>query len=492
MLLNGKGKWDPPTEKDSQGLYVLGEAPSGTLVFDFCLNPAQLKETEKQIRRLTEAGDLKQVEILRVNQSKPAEVINVHSVTKAPSSDSGAGAFFDMILERYREGDDVNVVEMIINLTKEHSVWFSQAHEALYACKFQEQVSRVGPFLINAIQDSHLRFALAAQASLQGAGAMNELLSSMRASMGSSALYFSSFNPNGRYSLDLGNEVQRDVAKSLMAINKRYNAKIVAKECFDRSQTGNQSAFRNERINGLKFAMHVGTWKLPDRGLFEFDFYCFDQQPTGELLSDKEDIMMLLEWFEMTYGQLTAATKSLSRHQKEATARIGTILGECFRSVAEYFVFNAEYLSLFVELIEDPKWRFLVYTAGAGRMHDTLNFDFIKHRMKNAGGIKETYSSFGIINLFCPFRPNGSYLLRLEVYEERTVCRMLCELAKGEGWANWREVKIDGKPRESLNNDYIMNLPTTGTFEGTFACPPEKEKHDLRMKQGVKYLDWRD
>lgn len=59
VTFNGKSKWDPPVEKNSQGLFNLGEAPTGVLAFDFCLNPALLKETEKAIKKLTEAGDLK-------------------------------------------------------------------------------------------------------------------------------------------------------------------------------------------------------------------------------------------------------------------------------------------------------------------------------------------------------------------------------------------------------------------------------------------------
>ena len=126
--------------------------------------------------------------------------------------------------------------------------------------------------------------------------------------MGRDTMYFSSLNPNGRYRLDLSKKVERDVAKTLIAINKRVNAKIVAKERIDRSQVGNQSCFRNERINNFKFVMHVQTWKLPERGIFEFDFQTFDMQPTAEQISDKDDIIVLLEWFQMTLIKGTPAS----------------------------------------------------------------------------------------------------------------------------------------------------------------------------------------
>lgn len=304
VTFNGKSKWDPPLEKNSQGLFQLGEAPSGVLAFDFCLNPALLKETEKQIRKLTEAGNLKEAEQLIENQSKPPEVITLNSIQKHTPTESSAESFYDMIVDRYQEGDEQNMLHMITNMTREHSLWFSQAHEALYVCKFQEQAAMVGPHLLGSVYDSHLRFALCAQACQHGEDMMNQLLTSIKSKMGPNAMYWSCFNPNGRYRLDLGNPAQRDVAKNLIAINKRNNAKIVAKEQFDRSQNGNQSCFRNERMNNLKFVMHVPSWRLPESGIFEFDFQCFDQQPTADQISDKDDILLLLEWFESANEQL--------------------------------------------------------------------------------------------------------------------------------------------------------------------------------------------
>ena len=71
------------------------------------------------------------------------------------------------------------------------------------------------------MEDRHLRFAIGAQASVQGHDAMNLHLSSIRKESGASSMYFSSFNPNGRYRLNLGVHVEREVAKCLVAVNKR-------------------------------------------------------------------------------------------------------------------------------------------------------------------------------------------------------------------------------------------------------------------------------
>ena len=102
----------------------------------------------------------------------------------------------------------------------------------------------------------------------------------------------------------------------------------------------------------------------------------------------------------------------------------------------------------------------------------------------------KVYNSFGIMNLFSPNRPSGSYLLKLDIFEERMVCKMLLELCKAEGWGNMTAIKVNGKPQDAVNLDFLLNLPTSGTFEGTYACPDNKVKPETREKIGTKYLEW--
>ena len=135
VKFNGKAKWDPPTERFKNGLFNLGEEPSGELTFLFTLNPPALKEQEKAIKKATEAGDAKLLKRLQEDAAKPVESLEVDSVTKPEVSEVGARNFFEMLLDRYEEQDDTSCLELINNLCKEHSIWFSQGHEALYVCK---------------------------------------------------------------------------------------------------------------------------------------------------------------------------------------------------------------------------------------------------------------------------------------------------------------------------------------------------------------------
>ena len=107
---------------------------------------------------------------------------------------------------------------------------------------------------------------------------MLQLVSQLKQEMGASTLYFSCFNTTGRYKLNLSISYQREIAKVLMVMNKKVFAMIKAKEMVDRSQVGNQSCFRNERINGFKFEMSQ-TWKMPASGTFEFDYIQMVDRP---------------------------------------------------------------------------------------------------------------------------------------------------------------------------------------------------------------------
>lgn len=117
-------------------------------------------------------------------------------------------------------------------------------------------------------------------------------------------------------------------------------------------------------------------------------------------------------------------------------------------------------------------------------MCDPRNTDFIKHRVKFPEAIRAIYKRFGILNLFNPFRPNGSYRLDLSIYEEKIVCKMLLELAKVEGYTQMTNVSLDGKAVETVNKEFADKLGETGIFEGTYICQPANINEDLRERLG--------
>lgn len=122
-------------------------------------------------------------------------------------------------------------------------------------------------------------------------------------------------------------------------------------------------------------------------------------------------------------------------------------------------------------MFDDITWKTEVYLKGISRIHDYRNFDFVKKKIEEfPDAVRNVYMRFGILNLFNPHRPNGSYRLDLAIYEERIVCKMLLELAKQEGLSQIIHVSLKGKNVEAVNKEFIDKLPEDGIFEGTYVC----------------------
>lgn len=93
------------------------------------------------------------------------------------------------------------------------------------------------------------------------------------------AFFFSFWNPTGHYALNLANIIEREIAMTLIVLNKEVNKFIVAGSMADRSQHGNKSCFRNEKFNGMAFNLESSEWILPQSGQFELDFVYLVDRP---------------------------------------------------------------------------------------------------------------------------------------------------------------------------------------------------------------------
>ena len=158
--------------------------------------------------------------------------------------------------------------------------------------------------------------------------------------------------------------------------------------------------------------------------------------------------------------------------------------------ISDLLTFRSDQLGLLVDIFDDAYWKTEVFISGVSRVCDTRNYDFIKHRVKFPEAIRAIYRRFGILNLFNPFRPNGSYRLDLSIYEEKIVCKMLLELARVEGYAQMSNVSLDGKVIETVTKEFVDKLGETGIFEGTYICQPGNINEEIREKMGQKYLDY--
>lgn len=222
----------------------------------------------------------------------------------------------------------------------------------------------------------------------------------------------------------------------------------------DRSQMGNKSCFRNERYNSKAFIMPP-DWQVPYTGSFEFDYMCLLDTPDAAQIIPDDQLATLISWFKARVEE-----DKCDPYQLAIT----------FVGISDFLTLRSDQLGMFVDLIDDPQWKTETFISGVARLCDPRNYDFIKHRVKYPDAIRAIYRRFGILNLFNPFRSNGSYRLDLSIYEEKIVCKMLLELAKTEGYTQMTNVSLDGKPQETVNKEFADKLGDTGIFEGTYIC----------------------
>lgn len=137
-------------------------------------------------------------------------------------------------------------------------------------------------------------------------------------------------------------------------------------------------------------------------------------------------------------------------------------LARSFRCIADFLTLSTSQLFELANVVDSETWRVEVLITGLGRCHDFENIDMVKHSTKSPTVSSQLYKRFGILNMFNPRRPNGTYVLELAFYEEKTVAKILCELAKAEGWAFMTDVKLGGKSIDKMNNDIVRTLPDFG------------------------------
>lgn len=163
----------------------------------------------------------------------------------------------------------------------------------------------------------------------------------------------------------------------------------------------------------------------------------------------------------------------------------GLAFASVFRSMSDQFTLSHEQLMKLLDAIPCPQWRTTVYAVGVSRLHDYRNYDFIKHHMRYDWEKSVLYDRFGILNVFNPHRPSGTYRLDLTIHEERMVAKMLFDLARQEGLNNFSDMTFNNAAVEKLTTDFIRtNIKNEGIFIGHYQCPEDKIRTEFREQLG--------
>jgi hypothetical protein len=78
--------------------------------------------------------------------------------------------------------------------------------------------------------------------------------------------------------LNLSNQIEREIAITILVLNKEAGKKVASGLAADRSKLGNKSCFRNEKHNGMNIVID-SEYHLPESGVLEFDFVYLIDKP---------------------------------------------------------------------------------------------------------------------------------------------------------------------------------------------------------------------
>ena len=140
VKFNNKSNWAPPTERVATGLWDLSAMETGTLVFNFALDPHAYKTEMKKINTMIAAAADSGKPIIdpKALKPKPKEFISVKTMSRTRAQPSHFERLAHNMLKNYRE-ENYHTNEVIMkDLLSKNSLWTNQAYELLYTFKEEQ------------------------------------------------------------------------------------------------------------------------------------------------------------------------------------------------------------------------------------------------------------------------------------------------------------------------------------------------------------------
>ncbi|RHY50293.1 hypothetical protein DYB30_000633 [Aphanomyces astaci] len=167
------------------------------------------------------------------------------------------------------DSDRVKYIKMYLN---DHYVTAAQARHFLTTVTSIDSHTDLVHLLLQKVSDTENLLAWASKPQLptKHQSFLNQCAGKL--------LYFDGSMPNGAYALDLSSAIDQRIASKLFRISgddKLYNKQH---DGANTSQTGNWECFRNETLDGDRYAFNR-SFGLPEKGLFAFDFVVTSRLP---------------------------------------------------------------------------------------------------------------------------------------------------------------------------------------------------------------------
>lgn len=222
----------------------------------------------------------------------------------------------------------------------------------------------------------------------------------------------------------------------------------------------------------------VAEWKLPEDGVFEFDFVSNQRPPKGsKVLSDElwELILVVVNNSSCIKEDRILALRAISHHFWITSMHMRAIIG--------YFKLEEQRAAVFI----------IFYL----RTVDLHNSKMFRVRFESAEEIKRLQERLGYASWFPFFQPeNAKFELDLSVNDQRLCASMFVGLAIKEKFPH--NLHDYGYTRGDGTEDpmplgvpkswgVVENLPKDGKFRATYMCAPEYRNFQHRKEIAGTY-----
>jgi len=303
-------------------------------------------------------------------------------------------------------------------------------------------------------------------------------------------------NPTGHYVLNLARPNERLAAEDLLFTNAWEVEMAKAEGRPDLSQTGNYQCFRNEAMDGCSFVYH-SDWRLPTRGILEFDM-AVPRRPAKSTKSIPEDAFQkLIEVLTSDTGPVPMRILCLWRVSPGLIVTCQQVL-TMFQVLTKHA--NAQGRQGLAQPVEQMLVAIFFF-----RIKDYQNTRQVLFKspgpISNLERIRTVEQALGVLNMADPPQINNQVLhFRLEVFEQRQLCRLLLSIAFAEGGRALDPKSFAGcaygPDEKSLHNMTApperwvkSGLPIRGTLRVNYLCEADGNGR-VRKKWANQICGW--
>lgn len=283
-------------------------------------------------------------------------------------------------------------------------------------------------------------------------------------------------NPTGHYVLNLARPSERLAGEDLLCTNAWEVEMAKAQGMPDLSQTGNYQCFRNEALDGSTFAYH-SDWMLPTKGHLEFDM-AVPRRPARSFRSlPEESFQRLIDTLTSDSGPVPLRILCLWRVSP-------SLCLTCQQVLTIYQVLAREASGQSKRGGLPQPLENLLLAVLFFRIKDYQNIRQVLFKspgpFSNLERIRAFEQTLGVLNMADPLQIHNQMLnFRLDVYEERQLCRMLLAIAYVEG----------GRTLDPKSFAGCAYGPDSSSLR-TMSAPPERWVKSTLPLHGVLKLNY--